>query len=172
MANCVQEFATSICLAKVTYALAGHRLLKRPGVVKSRDEENRRSNALSDQCIPQINPGHAGQLYVEHEAIKLRLLNIRAERFCGCICDRLDPRRTQQSSDRAANALVIVDDAYTEIIQATDCHDDKPIWHEKLTLLPFGAAWPCRVRRMAALPLKGRLTAKQEMEPCQAIARF
>ena len=87
MANRIQEFAASICLAKVTYTLAGHRLLKRPGVVVSRDEKNRRSNALSDQCIPQINPGHAGQLYVEHEAIKLRLLYIRAEFFSGTISD-------------------------------------------------------------------------------------
>jgi len=87
MANRIQEFAASICLAKVAYALAGHRFLKRPRIVVSRDEKNWRGNALGGQCIPQIDPGHAGQLYVEHEAIKLRLLYIRAEFFSGTISD-------------------------------------------------------------------------------------
>jgi hypothetical protein len=78
-----------------------------------RDKENWRCNALGGQLVSQINPGHAGQLDVEHEAIKSWLPCIRAELFGGAISHRLHPCRAQQSSDRAPQTLIIVDDTNT-----------------------------------------------------------
>ena len=109
-----------------------------------RDKEHGRFIALGGQFIPQIDPGHTGQLDVEHEAIKSWLPCIRAELFGGAISHRLHPRRTQQSRDRAAKTLIIVDDTNTEIAHAANRHGDKTTEQTALALLPFREADSCQ----------------------------
>lgn len=160
-ANRVQEFATSIGLAKITDTLASHCCRTCPGVVMSGDKENWRCNALGGQLVSQINPGHAGQLDVEDKANESRLLLIPAERFGGSVSDRLHPCRAQQSSDRAPQTFVIVDDTYIEIAYAANRHGDKITGHTALALLPFREADSCPGlksdrRSQAHAPFSGR----------------
>ena len=137
----------------------------------SGDKENWRCNALGGQLVSQINPGHAGQLDVEDKANKSRLLLIRAERFGGSVSDRLHPCRAQQSSDRAPQTFVIVDDTYIEIAYAANHHGDKITGHTALALLPFREAAACPGqksdrRRQAHTPFSRRASrgvAKQHV---------
>jgi hypothetical protein len=56
----------------------------------------------------QIQPGHPIELDVEYQTIKLRMLRVREERFCGWIGDRINVSGPQEPAHRLANALVII----------------------------------------------------------------
>ena len=47
---------------------------------------------------------------VEHQAVELRMLLVREERFGGRVADRLKARQTQQPAQRGAKAALIVND--------------------------------------------------------------
>ncbi len=86
------------------------------------DEDHGGRNAFGRQPIPQLDPGHAGQLDVQYEAIEPGVPHIRAEFLGGGIGGRLHPGRAQEPRERAAKALVIIDDAHTEIGAMTNVH--------------------------------------------------
>lgn len=99
MADRIEELAPRVRLAKIARATARHGGFAGLRIVVSRYENHRCHDTLRRELIPQINPGHSGQLNVQYKAIKPRPLHVRMEIFSRCIRNRLHPRGTHESNE-------------------------------------------------------------------------
>jgi hypothetical protein len=60
-------------------------------------------SSLTAESFPlEIQSGHAFQLYVEKQAVELRMFRVGQERFGGGITDRLEMCSPQQSAQRTS----------------------------------------------------------------------
>ena len=72
------------------------------------DENDRRRNAACSEPLLQVEAGHAAQLNVQHQAVRLRSRRIRQESFRGRITHRIEAGRAQQPCEGVPNAAIVV----------------------------------------------------------------
>ena len=104
-----KDTTTGVRLAEETDATGCLCLRTHFGIVVRRDEDYRGDILDGGESLSQLQSGYPFELDIEHQTIKLRVLRVGKELFGGRICDRLKVCGPQQSAQRTANALVIVD---------------------------------------------------------------
>jgi hypothetical protein len=103
-----EDVSAGFSLAEVAGTTACFRLRTHLRFIVRRDEDDWGCILDRKKSPAQIQPRHPFELDVEYQTIKLRMLRVREECFCGWIGDRINVSGPQEPAYRLANALVII----------------------------------------------------------------
>ena len=103
-----EDVSAGFRLAEVASATACLRLRTHLRFIVRRNENDWGRILDRRESPAQIQPRHPLELDVEYQTIKLRVLRVREERFCGWIGDRIKVSGPQEPAHRLANTLIII----------------------------------------------------------------
>jgi hypothetical protein len=142
--NRVENLASGVALTEITRATHRVRLLAKAEVIERCNEENCRPVSRSAQLFLQFESGHAGQLYIKHQAIESGSHRIGKEGLGRRISDGAHAYGTQQTRERPTQIFIVIDDSHENVTGGG--HPTSVALDRGTAMLPVGEVPLCKRR--------------------------